>query len=103
VVKAKKLNAAKVEAELRLLAAGACGYPFEVDEDAFHSLLTMDSGCLARFAEAVFHQYFRGQTFGTMLLMQMNYCDKWKDYATLAAAIVKERARLDAVKAREIG
>lgn len=103
MAKAKKLNVSKVEEELRLLACGADGGEFEPDDEYTRNLFGMDLGNLERFACAIVSKWFGSDDSDELLFMRVNYCDCWETYATLAAAIVKERARLDAVKAREAG
>jgi hypothetical protein len=91
-----KLNAAKVEAELRLLAAGACG-----GDPGCATLADIGFENLQRIAWAVSERWFAWKSDSEVF--RMTFCTKWQTYATLAAAIVKERSRLDAVKAREVG
>lgn len=95
MAKPKKLNVTKVEAELRLLAAGACG-----GDPGCISLADVGSSeNFQRFARAVRQWWFKGG--GGDVVFRPTDCTDWETYATLAAAIVKERARLDAVTARE--
>ena len=96
MAKAKRLNVKQVEAELRLIACGADGAPFEPDGEYTRSLAGMNLDNLARFACAIVSHYFPNDDADDLLFLRLTCFECWESYETLAAEIVKERKRLDA-------
>lgn len=98
----KKLNRAKVIDELKLLAAGANGASVVLDDDYFQRLQNaLYPEQLARFANAVQDTFFGEFTRNELQIFCITGIELWKDFDTLADAILAERKRLDAAKKQE--
>lgn len=94
----KKLRRDKVIEDLKLLAYGADGCTFELDDDEFPCLQrVLSPAVFARFAFAVREVFLSEYISSELLILDITSIADWSTFDTLADAIIKERKRLDSL------
>lgn len=98
--KPKKMNHQKVRGELELIALGANGGEVSITDDFPNLQTCLYPDAMRRLSYAIQERYFREDVSSIKFMFEIVHLEKWKDFDTLAAAVVEERFRLDSIIAQ---